>query len=188
MMPAMFRFRHLLFALLLPLALQAQAADPAKTLFGIELGTRFTIPPCGRGEEAMARSHCYSEAQNARTPWGTDERHVHYPRTEPAPYARGELVVELFDGMIEVIHVNTWGIEGQGPALDALTRKYGPPTRSRTEKIKAHRARIPSLFAEWDFRDFSLRLQGTTTTIDWGRITLATRRHSQRLAEHAAKR
>lgn len=190
MMTAMPTLRHLLsafclFSFCLAVA-AASAADPAKTLFGVELGTRFLFPACARGEDTMTRRHCYSEALTAQTSWNATEYHVFYPRTEPAPYARGEMVLAVINGNIEAIHIHTWGIEGQGTALEALTKKYGPPARSYTEKIKAHRSRYPSRFAEWEFQDFSVRLDGTTSTIDWGRITLATHRYRQLAKNHGA--
>ncbi|MCW5604709.1 MAG: hypothetical protein KIT18_09210 [Burkholderiales bacterium] len=178
-------FRSLLPALFLLCALDASASDTAKTMFGVELGSRFLFPPCARGEDALTRRHCYGEALTTRTPWGADEYHVFYPRPQVVPYARGELVVHVVNGIIEAIHVNTWGIQAQGSALEALTKKYGPPARTRSEKIRAHRSRLPSQFAEWDLRDFSVRFDGTTTTIDWGRITLVSHRYLKLMQKHA---
>lgn len=187
MMPAMRHFRQLLLLLLL-FGGQAHATESAKTIFGVELGARFLIPPCTRGEDTMTRRHCYVEHQVDRTPWGTEEHRVFYPRPEVAPYARGEMLVETIGGFIEAIHVNTWGIQGQGTALEALTRSYGPPTRQHSEKVKAQRSRQAAQFAEWDMRDFSVKLDGITSTIDWGRITLATQRYQKLVKAHAAAR
>ncbi len=158
-------------------AATAGAADPAKTMIGVELGTRFTIPPCARGEETLTKRHCYVAAQSTKTPWGAEEHHVYYPSAAPIPYARGELVVDVLNGVIEAIHINTWGIEGQYSALEMLTKKYGPPTRERREKMKSQRARLPVVYAEWELTDFSAKLDGITSTFDWGRITLATHRY-----------
>lgn len=180
--------RHLLCTAILLLPLALHAADPAKTIFGIELGTRFLIPPCARGEDTMTSRHCHNEAQIVKTPLGTEEHRVFYPRPEVVPWARGELLVETAGGFIEAIHVNTWGIQGQGSALEALTRKYGEPTRMRVEKIAGQRSRYPSKFAEWDLKGYSVKLDGTTTTIDWGRITLATDRYQKMRRDLAAKR
>lgn len=179
--------RHLLITALLLAATAGHAADPAKTMFGVELGTRFTIPPCARGEDTMAKRYCHAEALSAKTAWGSEERHVFYPRAETVPWARGELVVDVAGGIIEAIHINTWGIEAQTIALDEMTKKYGPPARSRTEKIKGLRSRWPTKYAEWDFRDFSVRLEGTTGSVDWGRVTLATARY-QKTARDLPKR
>lgn len=181
-------FRHLLYASLLFFCAAASAADSAKTIFGVELGSRFLIPPCARGQDTMTSSHCHNGNQIVKTAWGTEEHRVFYPRPEVVPWARGELLVETAGGFIEAIHVNTWGIQGQGSALDALTRKYGPPTRERAEKIVGQRSRYPSKFAEWDLKGYSVKLDGTTTTIDWGRITLATDRYRKMVADAAARR
>ena len=188
MMTAMKPLSHLLAALCLLAATAAAAADPAKTMFGVELGTRFLISPCPPGVDTMTSRLCYVENLTRKTLWGSEEHAVFYPSTSTTPWARGEMIVDVYKGFVEAIHVNTWGIQGQGTALEALTRKYGPPARSRSEKIAAHRSRYPSKFAEWDLRDFSVRLDGTTTTIDWGRVTLATRQHQERVRTHQVPR
>lgn len=179
-------FRHLIIITLSLVSTLAQAADPAKTMFGIELGSRFTIPACARGEDTMAKRYCYAEALTTRTAWGSEERHVFYPRAETVPWARGEMVIDVANGIIEAIHVNTWGIEAQTLALDAMVLKYGPPTRSRSEKIKGLRSRWPTKYAEWDLKDFSVRLDGTTGSVDWGRVTMATPQH-QKMRKAAGK-
>lgn len=169
-------------------AIAAATAESAKTMIGVELGSRFTIPPCARGEETLTKRHCYVAAQTNKTPWGAEEHHVYYPSAAPIPYARGELVVEVLSGVIEAIKINTWGIEGQYSALEALTKKYGPPTRERREKMKSQRARLPVVYAEWELTDFSAKLDGITSTFDWGRITLATHRYRKLVAAHAPAR
>ncbi len=179
--------RHLLLAAGL-LAGTAIAADPAKTMFGVELGTRFAFPPCARGEDALTKRHCFNAAQTARTAWGTEEQHLYHPRAEVVPYARGELTVETVNGVIEAVHVNTWGIEAQGSALDALKKKYGNPARSRAEKMKGLRSRFPVQYAEWDMKDFSVSFQGAISSVDWGRITLASPRYQKILKDHAIRR
>jgi hypothetical protein len=176
-MPPMKTFRHLLITALLLVSAHSHGADPAKTMFGIELGSRFTIPACGRGEDTMAKRYCYAEALTNKTAWGSEERHVFYPRAETVPWARGEMIVDVAKGVIEAIHINTWGIEAQTLALDAMTLKYGPPTRSRSEKIKGLRSRWPTKYAEWELKGFSVKLDGTTGSVDWGRVTLATPLH-----------
>ena len=174
-------FRHLLCAalVLLPLTHAASAAESPKSFFGVELGARFAIPSCDRGEDTMTGRLCHAPQLKRSTPWGGDEYHVFYPRSGSVPYPRGEMLVDVVDGLIEAVHINTWGIEAQGPAMDALKLKYGPPAKQRSEKIRALRSRTPSVFADWEMKDYSVKYDGTTTTIDWGRITLATHRHRQ---------
>lgn len=156
----------------------AQPAGAPATLFGIELGARLDFPVCSFGEEAATSRRCLAPGPAAKTAWGGEQRRVYYPRTEHAPYARGELLVDTADGIIVAIHVDTWGIQSQGPALDMLTRRYGPPTRSRNEKVP--RARIPAQFAEWEHGELYIRFDGVTSTIDWGRITLTTQAQRRR--------
>lgn len=194
MMPLMSLMRQLSLPrllVILPLLLHtpaAPAADSAKTLFGVELGSRFAFPACATGEDALTSRHCHNPAQAEKLPWGGEARRVFYPRPQVVPWARGEIVVDVIDGVIEAIHIHTWGIQSQDSALEALQKKFGPPTQLRSEKLKAQRARLPGKYALWELKDFHVRLDGVTTTIDWGRITLATYRHRKLSAHHPASR
>jgi hypothetical protein len=62
----------------------------------------------------------------------------------------------------------------QVEALEALKKKYGPPARSHSEKMKGLRSRFLVQYAEWDAKDYSVRFEGVITSVDWGRITLGT--------------
>ena len=166
----------------------AQAADNAKTLFGIELGSRFAFPVCAVGEDALTSRHCHNPAQAEKLPWGGEARRVFYPRPQVVPWARGEIIVDVVDGVIEAIHINTWGIQSQDSALEALQKKYGPPSELRSEKLKAQRARLPGKFAQWNLQDYHIQLDGVTTTIDWGRITLMSPRYRKIVRAHNAGR
>lgn len=190
MMPLMKRLRHC-FPLLLPILMfspAVPAAGPDMALFGIVLGARFDLPPCAAGEDALTRRHCHNPAHAEKLPWGGETRRVFYPRPQVVPWARGEITVEVADGIIEAIHVQTWGIQSQDSALEALQKQFGPPTRLRSEKLKAQRARLPGKFALWELKDATVTLDGVTTTIDWGRITLATHRHRKLSAHHPSSR
>lgn len=181
------QLRHLLISLLL-VTHASFAADSAKSMFGVELGSRFGFPACERGEDTLTRRHCFNPAHTAKTARGSEEQHVFFPRTAVVPYARGELTVEVISGVIEAVHVHTWGIEAQSVALDALKAKYGPPTRSRSEKVKGLRSRFPVQYAEWDAREYSVRFEGAITSVDWGRITLGTPKYfALRASSPAAK-
>ena len=182
-MPPMKNLRHLLLGLTL-VAGAAVAADPPKNVFGVELGARFNFPVCERGEDALTKRHCYNDKQTVRTAWGTEEKQLFYPRTAIVPYARGELTVEVAKGVIEAIHIHTWGIEAQSTALDALRKKYGPPTRSHSEKMKGLRSRFPVQYAEWDAKDYAVRFVGVVNSVDWGRITLGTPAYFQARQKH----
>ncbi len=184
----MFRLRHVLLLVITLHCFASHAAEPAKSMLGVELGTPFRIPACSAGEEVMIRRHCHAPSLTRKTPLGADEYHVFYPRSGSVPYPRGEMLVDVVDGIVMAIHINTWGIEAQGPAMDALKLKFGPPQKQSSKKIRALRSRTPSLFAEWEMPDFSVRYEGTTTTIDWGRITLMTHRYRTMAGASIAKR
>lgn len=179
------RFRTLATALLLAaFTTAAQAAEAPAALFGVELGARAAFPACTTGEEASTARHCLAQGPVAKTAWGGEQLRVFYPRSGHAPYARGELLVDTLGGVVVAIHIDTWGIQSQAPALEMLNRRYGAPTRSRSEKIP--RARIPAQFAEWELGERYVRFDGVTSTIDWGRITLTTQRQ-RRLMDGGAR-
>ena len=146
-------------------------ATPAPVWLGITLGSTFSIPACNRGEDALTKRYCHAPSLTTRRDNGTTEYHVFFPRKSDVPYARGEMLLEVKNGKVRAFHVNTWGIEAQGPAMDALTAAFGKPQRSRRERIRALRSRLPSEFAEWDFPGHTIRFDGSTTSIDWGRIS-----------------
>ena len=160
------------------------AAAPDKTVLGVELGTRFLVPPCEAKEVSISRRLCFNSKAINRTAWGADEYYVSIPSAGTPPYVRGELRVSVVDGIVESIQVGTWGIQAQGGALAALTKAYGEPARVRKHMHNALRSRFPTQYAEWDLGDFSVKLDGTTGSIDWGRIEVTTRRYQKLVKEY----
>lgn len=173
----------LLWGLLMPAATMSAGA-PDKTVLGIELGTRFLVPPCGAGEISFSSRLCFNGALINRMAWGAEEYYVSPPSAGTPPYVRGELRVSVVNGVVESIQIGTWGIQAQGGALTALTRQFGKPTRTRQQMQNALRSRFPTQFAEWELKDFSVKLDGTTGSIDWGRIEVTTHRYRKLVEEY----
>jgi hypothetical protein len=166
------------------LATIAPASAQDKLMLGVELDARFVVPACNPGETAFPSRICFDGSLTSRRPWGAEEYYVFIPGAGTPPYVRGELKVFVVGGSVESVQVGTWGIQAQGIALEALTKKYGAPTRARQEKQNALRSRFPVQFAEWEFRDFSIRLDGTTGSIDWGRIEASTQRYRKLVGDY----
>jgi hypothetical protein len=162
--------------------LPANAQD--KKVLGIELETRFLVPACNPGETAFPSRPCLNDAATTRKAWGADEYFVFLPNAGTPPYVRGEIRVAVVNGIVEAVQIGTWGIQAQGIALESLTKKYGAPTRARQEKQNTLRSRFPLQFAEWDFRDFSVKFDGTTGSIDWGRIEVSTHRYRKLVGDY----
>ncbi|MGQ0749472.1 MAG: hypothetical protein ACT4PS_02960 [Betaproteobacteria bacterium] len=173
----------LVVCLLVPLT-TPHAAAPDRMILGIELGTRFVVPPCEAKEVSVSARLCFNRASIDRKAWGAEEYYVSIPSAGTPPYVRGELRVSVIKGIVESIQVGTWGIQAQGGALEALTRKYGAPTRARKQTHNALRSRFPTQYAEWEREDFTVKLDGTTGSIDWGRIELTTRRYQVLVKGH----
>lgn len=174
----------LLVACLLGPAAAACAAVPDKMVLGIELGARFLVPPCGAREVSVSSRLCFNGNLIEHRPWGADEYHVSLPTAGTPPYVRGELRVAVVNGVVESIQIGTWGIEAQSGALASLTQKYGEPTSTRRQMRQGMRSRLPTQFAEWELGDFAVKFDGTTGSIDWGRIEVTTLRYRKAIKDH----
>jgi hypothetical protein len=162
----------------------ASAPAQDKTVMGIELGSRFLLPECGGGGSGTFTSRlCVNAGLTNRKAWGADEYYVALPRSGVPPYVRGELKVATVQGIVESVQVGTWGLQSQSGALAALTNQYGKPTRTREQKKMAN-SRFAAQFAEWDLEDFSVKLDGSTGSIDWGLIEVSTYRYQKLVKDY----
>lgn len=157
------------------------AAAQGRNVLGIELGSRFLLPECGGGGTATSRA-CINNDPVVRRPWGADEYHVALPIAGTPSYVRGEIKVATVKGLVESVQIGTWGIQGQGVVLAALTKEYGKPTRTRQQKHPL--SREPAQFADWELADVLVRFVGTTGSIDWGSIEVATHNYHKLVADH----
>ena len=172
----------LIVCLMLPLP-TAFAAAQDKTVMGIELGSRFLLPDCGAGSGTFTSRLCINGSLTNRKPSGGDEYYVALPRSGVPPYVRGELKVITVQGIVESVQVGTWGLQAQSGALAALTSQYGKPTRTKELK-KAANSRFAARFDEWDLADFSVKLDGSTGSIDWGLIEVSTYRYQKLVKDY----
>lgn len=177
-------FRHFLLigCLMLPVA-TAAAAAPDKTVMGVDLGSRLALPECGTGGGTFTSKLCIKGDMTRRNAWGADEIYVALPRSGVPSYVRGELKVITLQGIVESVQVGTWGLQSQSGALAALTKQYGQPTRTRQLK-KAANSRFAPRFDEWDLPDFSVKLDGSTGSIDWGLIEVSTHRYRKLVQDY----
>jgi hypothetical protein len=175
------RSRILFAGWLLTGILAGPASAQDRTVLGLELGARFLVPACGPGDGAFPSRSCYRGAPIHHKAWGANEYQVTLPSAGTPPYVRGDIKVVVIDGLVESVQIGTWGIEAQPGVLTSLTRKYGEPTRATRQKLKGMRSRFPTQYVEWDFTDFSVKYDGTTGSIDWGRIVVSTHRYRKLL-------
>jgi hypothetical protein len=165
--------------------LLSAAASPAlaqgRSVHGIELGSRFLLPECGGSGTATSKA-CINNDPVVRKPWGADEYHVALPIAGTPSYVRGEIKVVTVKGIVESVQIGTWGIQGQGVVMAALTKEYGKPTRARQQKHPL--SREPAQFADWDLADVSVKFLGTTGSIDWGSIEVSTHNYRKLVSDH----
>jgi hypothetical protein len=165
-------------------ALAAPAPAQDKTVLGVEIGAQFRVPACGPGGEIFPARHCFNRAPIHHKASGASEYQVTLPSAGTPAYVRGDIKVFVIAGLVESVQVATWGIEAQPGVLTSLTQKYGEPTRATQQKLKGMRSRFPTHYLEWDFRDFSVKYDGTTGSIDWGRIVVSTHRYRKLVEAH----
>lgn len=169
-------FRLLAIAAML-LSVVAPATAQDKIVLGIELGAPFRMPACKPREDATASRLCFKDSMPYAKVPGVREYVISNITNPPSVYIRGDIHVMVIEGKVESVQIGTWGIDAQDNALKGLSDQYGPPTRSWREKPTGLRARIATRYAEWELRDFSVRLHGSFGSIDWGRIDASTPRY-----------
>ena len=177
----------LLTGWLLSWALAGPAAARDKTVLGLEIGAQFRVPACEPGDGAFPSRNCYRGAPVHHKASAANEYQVTLPSAGTPPYVRGDIKVFVVAGLVESVQISTWGIEAQPGVMTSLTQKYGEPTRATQQKVKGMRSRFPTQYVEWDFADFSVKYDGTTGSIDWGRIAVSTHRY-RKLVEVSEKR
>lgn len=170
----------------------AVAATPGmaqdRSVFGMTIGARFDVPQCGPREGSYPAKTCYKLIPAEGKTRSGHEFHVFLPSAGTPAYVRGELIVTVIDGIVESVHINTWGFEAQHGAITALKRQFGEPTSTSFKAGQnASRSRYQAQSAQWDFGDFMVVFEGVTGTIDWGQIRVSTHRYLK-LAAGDAKR
>lgn len=170
---------------LLLVAAVAPAVAQSRTVFGMEIGGRFNVPQCGQAEGSYPARRCFKSITTKPEAWGGYEYHVFLPSAGTPAYVRGELIVSVIDGIVESVHINTWGFEAQYGAMTALKKQYGEPTRASLKVGRnATRTRNRAQLADWDFSDFTVTYDGVTGSIDWGLIKVSTRRYTKLMKDY----
>lgn len=167
-------------AALLLAATAVPAAGQDRTVLGIELGARFNLPQCGPKDGSYPARRCFVRTAAATAAGVGEDYRVFLPSAGTPAYVRGELMVSVIDGIVESVHINTWGFEAQHGAMSALQKQFGEPTRSSLKagkNVSRYRHRVRT--AEWAFGDFSVVFEGVTGSIDWGLIKVSTRRYTK---------
>lgn len=188
----MMRAMSTVFAFITALLLAATAVPAAaqdRTVLGIELGARFNLPQCGPGDGSYPARRCFVRTAAATAAGVADDYRVFLPSAGTPAYVRGELMVSVIDGIVESVHINTWGFEAQYGAMSALKKQFGEPTRTGLKAGKnTSRYRHKVRTAEWVFSDFSVAFDGVTTSIDWGLIKVSTHRYAQLMNDYGKRK
>ena len=188
----MMRAMRTVFGFITALLLAATAVPAAaqdRTVFGIELGARFKLPQCGPGDGSYPARRCFVRTPAATAAGGGHDYRVFLPSAGTPAYVRGELIVSVIDGIVESVHINTWGFEAQHGAMSALKKQFGEPTRTGLKAGKnTSRYRHQVRTAEWVFSDFSVAFDGVMGSIDWGLIKVSTHRYTKLINDYGNRK
>jgi hypothetical protein len=157
----------------------AHAADSV-TIFGIHLGEPFIVPQCAESDPVTVASTCWTyefptESRDA------DMRSLHFAN----PPALGhDITAFVHDGMMDIVTIETAGIDTQDSVMSQLIEKFGKPVRF--EKVPVQN-RMGANFvvdrAEWSSPRYWVRFDADASdggshegTLDKGWIQIETQK------------
>lgn len=171
-------------------------SDDLKTVFGIKIGERLSIPECEKNLDRPLKpkeedfnsgtyEFCYAQFghlfdnESNTPPLITGEIHV-----EPTTMLGGPKLARLggfngliIDGVLEEIEFYTWGIEAQDIVFDALKEKYGKPFKYEPKNVQNKMgARYEAFDATWQFDDLNVIFFSVENKLDSGRVIISTDR------------
>jgi hypothetical protein len=157
-------------------------ADPV-TIFGIPLGEKFTLQRCAKSNPITVASNCWTYKFSPHLmPDSTDTRSLHFAN-EPA--LGHDITAFVHAGVMDIVTIETSGVDTQDYVMSQLTQKFGKPTHF--EKVPVQN-RMGAKFivdrAEWNTSQLSARFDADGSdggmhegTIDKGWISIETQKY-----------
>lgn len=153
----------------------------APALFGIELQEVISqrLPPCHYDAAGkLDATPCRHEAGTTKTAWGTAGTDVLLGPTDAPGYLRSLGYATAGDGRVIAVAAATLGAPYQLEVLAALKAKFGRPSKATSEILtNSFGVRVRAYYASWDLPGATLRFEGLSNQLDWGRISLDSREY-----------
>ncbi len=165
----------------------AQTKTADATVFGLQLGAKFSVPECpfedigygSKGYITPPKEMCFEQDDDlAGQPVSNDTVSMRFPEGGSPSITTGFHAV-VIDGVVEEISFATAGLSIQDQVLATLKKKYGPPSSaSETTKQNAFGAMFSSHSAVWHFANLKVTFWGSTDVIDHGLVEVQTKKGS----------
>lgn len=130
--------------------------QPQHSVFGLDLQSSLEIPVCAKGryglDEPPSHGACQSVFERpVVTDVGTVEViRIAFSEADMPGIATGAMLATLIDGKMEALQFHTLGTPAIPSVMEALTEKYGAPTKVSPYKLtNGYGASVDSQDAEW---------------------------------------
>jgi hypothetical protein len=174
----------------------ATATD--RTVFGIALGEKFSIPECERNKYLDSYDSlpvddkvCFEKIGSPSSEIGEPGIvHVRFPHSQAPLIIEGrEMTVILLDGNPECIEFLTAGISNAEMVMEKLKEKYGEPSALVPKKVQNRfGATFDAFDAVWNLQDLFVSFQSATGFIDSGIVKIDTKKGKEFLDRDEEKR
>lgn len=149
------------------------------TIFGLKLGEFIDLPACASdkyfGYRAPKDGGCAENAAAVGTSSSfTGATRLKFWALVLPTYVAGDLEVEVIDGKLESIRINTRGLMTMILVTTDLQKKLGSPHSAQSIKLKTLRGEVDSTIASWHFANFDVTHIGAIGSINSGVVTFAT--------------
>jgi hypothetical protein len=181
--------------ILLAAGASAQTKTADMTVFGFQLGEKFSLSECARSEHSTVKiivyegndpSPCFEvnrtirPAPSPHTPVLDDQYvKIHFP-TDDVSEMTLNVHAQIIDGKLEGVLISTFGLKTQDETLNALKEKYGTPSDFQVEKMQnGFGAVYQSHLAHWIFEGLTVTFAGTANRVDRGVIAIETTKETE---------
>ncbi len=159
-----------------------------KTVFGIRLSEKFSIPECEKSEIGLQLKYKFSSdklcfERNFRRVQESgdiinDSVIVKFPVSDaPQIMSSYEMFALVLDGNLEGIGFNTSGVSNAEIVLQKLKEKYGSPSTLIPKKVQNRLgASFDAFDAVWNLQDLVVLFQSVRSSLDSGLINIDTKK------------
>ena len=180
------RFLTFMFSVVMGTASANAATSSSLTIFGIPLGTSFTLSQCSYRRldsstifyNPPSQGSCYEIiASDGRTTLeANDTVQVDWSTDEAPKLASGDsAIIQLLNGKVEGVGFNTMGVEFQQRDLQMLVAKFGQPTTIKTPTVSNILGVVTQVIvATWNVDGIQVYFNSAEDGLDKGLVNIDT--------------
>lgn len=179
------RFFTFMFSGIMGIA-SANAASSTMDIFGIRLGTSFTLSQCSYRRldsstifyNPPSQGSCYEiiGGEGRTTIEANDTVQVDWSADDaPQLVSGGSAIIQLVNGKVEGVGFNTMGVEFQKRDLQMLVAKFGQPTTIKTPTVSNLLGAVTQvIFATWNVDGIQIYFNSAEDGLDKGLVNIDT--------------